>query len=185
MSERARLFFALDVPRSATDALHRLQGDLRPFAERFEPRFTKREQMHLTLKFLGEVDAKHVHELARVLEECAKDQRSFETSYEKLAVFPDPRRARVLVVELEPDARLSELARALDAATERLGVERERRPFRPHLTLARFKAPGNAAFLLESVSVPRTSLKLSELRLYESVRGEYVPRASVSLARRE
>jgi 2'-5' RNA ligase len=181
MSERARLFFALDVPKATTEALFQLQASLRPFAERFEPRFSRREQMHLTLKFLGDVETSHLDELVRITEDCARNHGAFDASFERLTVFPDTRRARVLVVELEPNPRLTTLATELDQAAERFGVARETRPFRPHLTLARFKAPGNARFLLESASVSRTSLRLSALRLYESRRGEYIPHASVSL----
>lgn len=181
MSERARLFFALDVPKAATETLFQLQATLRPFAERFEPRFSRREQMHLTLKFLGDVESSGLDELVELTRECAERHVAFDASFERIAVFPDARRARVLVVELDPNPHLTTLATELDHAAERFGVARESRPFRPHLTLARFAAPGNAHFLLESASVSRTSLRLSSLRLYESRRGEYIPRASVSL----
>jgi 2'-5' RNA ligase len=181
MSERARLFFALDVPKAATEPLFQLQASLRPLAERFEPRFSRREQMHLTLAFLGDVETSHLDELVRITEDCARHHAAIEARFERVAVFPDPRRARVLVVELEPNPRLTTLATELARAAERFGVPRETRAFRPHLTLARFKKPGNAQFLLDSASVSRTSLRLSALRLYESQRGEYIPHASVSL----
>jgi 2'-5' RNA ligase len=173
MPESARLFFALDVPKPAIDEVFQLQSRLRAFAERFDPRWTRREQVHLTLKFLGDVEISKLDELTRLTEECARDTRAFDVSFERLAAFPNARRARVLAIELSPDPRLAELATRLEQAVERFGIPRERRPFRPHLTLARFKTPGNAAFLLDSASLPRTSLRLNVLRLYQSLRGEY------------
>jgi len=159
-----------------------LQHQLRPFAERFEPRWCRREQLHLTLKFLGDVSTADIDELSRVTRDCAA-LRPFDAVLERVNVFPDARRARVLVVEVTPsDERLDELSRTLDERAARCGVERERRRFRPHLTLARFKSPGNAGFLLESAVLERAPLRLSVLALYQSTRSEYVPLASAVLA---
>jgi 2'-5' RNA ligase len=175
----ARLFFALDVPKPTLDALAETQRTLRPFAERFEPRWTRPEQMHLTLKFLGDVATESIGELSQLVAASEAPLAAFE----RVATFPDTRRARVLVVELKPsDERLADMARQLDERAAAFGVARERRPFRPHLTLARFKQPGNATFLLESAVLPAHVVRFSVLRLYQSTRGQYVPLASAQLA---
>jgi 2'-5' RNA ligase len=184
MADRARLFFALDLPHATSAALHELQRRSMPFAERFAPSWTRREKMHLTLCFLGDVDVEHVDGLSRAMQDCARDVHAFDVVPERLTTFPDTRRARVLVVELAADERLERFAAELGHAAERFGIPRERRPFRGHLTLARFKTPGNAAFLVEATSLALETARLSQLRLYESRGGEYIPKSSVSLATR-
>ena len=99
----------------------------------------------MTLKFLGWVDEATLDAVRGVVVDAAARHEPAGLALDRLGVFPGPTRARVLWVGLDdPSGLLASLAAALDAGFEPLGFEPERRPFRPHLTLARFKEPVRA-----------------------------------------
>src|SRR5438309_2789804 len=95
----------------------------------------KPEALHLTLKFIGEFPESKLQELKQAL--SALPSEPFEISFAGTGFFPTAKSARVFWVGINADARLQELASAIDDATAKLGVEREARAYTPHLTLAR------------------------------------------------
>ncbi len=178
-----RGFFALRVPDEVARALTESARALKPIAERFEPRWTRSTDMHLTLKFLGDVPDEAITELSEITRRRAAEHPPVEAMLDCVSAFPDTRRARVLVALVKAD--LDSLAKTLDDDAAGFGVERERRPFRPHLTMARFQRPGNAAFVVESARLEPVPFLLSELVLFQSRRSpkgaEYVAVASEKL----
>jgi RNA 2',3'-cyclic 3'-phosphodiesterase len=98
------------------------------------------EAMHLTLKFLGNVDEALLPEIERVMGEAAKGSRAFSLDVAGLGAFPDARAPRVLWTGLSGKADvLVDLAAGLDHRLERLGFSPEKKPLQPHLTLGRIK----------------------------------------------
>ena len=125
-----RLFFALDIDTEIreriaayVDTLRRVPGI----------RFMPPESYHVTLKFLGEVK-----ELEPV-QAAASNVRppAFDVAFRGAGFFPNDRAPRVFWAGINADDRLAALASKLDEALGQVGFEREERPFRPHLTLAR------------------------------------------------
>ncbi len=96
---------------------------------------------HLTLKFLGDLADARVPELAHALDKVAVRHRPFAMELGGIGAFPTLRRARVLWLGVEQEARLELLHHDVELACEGAGIEIEGRPFRPHLTLARIRAP--------------------------------------------
>src|SRR2546430_12500135 len=100
------------------------------------------ENVHLTLKFLGQVREARAAELVAALAGATSGFAPFEASVEGLGAFPTPLRARVIWAGVGRGAEpLVELAGRVDAALAALGFEREARPFAPHFTLGRVRAP--------------------------------------------
>ncbi len=169
MHELARTFFALPVPDGPLEALIAAQTRMkRADTGRLPLRFTRAEQLHVTLKFLGYVSRDRIPELAAAGERLAGQCPIIETQMTGVIAFGRPNRARALVVEIAAHPSLSRLADELEAAVEPLGIAREERAFRPHVTLARIKRPGNARDLLEAAKLEPLALSFTELRLYES-----------------
>ena len=96
-------------------------------------------RVHLTLKFLGEQEDAVVESLARALDGAAQRHRRFDMRIAGVGAFPNFRRARVVWMGVDRDARLELLHHDVELACERLGFDVEGRPFRPHLTLARVR----------------------------------------------
>lgn len=137
--EEIRAFVAIGLP----DEVRRGLAGLRKELQRDEHRFVKwvdPDGVHLTLKFLGNVPAGRVTEIARAIEVAAKAVSPFELEVSGLGVFPNLGQVRVLWVGIGGEVdRLKELQRGIDIELAALGFAREDRPFVPHLTLARVR----------------------------------------------
>ena len=98
------------------------------------------EAIHLTLKFLGDIDEATLPDLERALAAVMRGMPRFSVQVGGVGAFPDERAPRVLWVGLtDPEQALARLARTVETALEPLGFLREGRPFSPHLTMARIK----------------------------------------------
>jgi 2'-5' RNA ligase len=132
-----RLFVAIDLPDDILDALQRLQGRLRPLAR---ISWTRRETWHLTTKFIGEWPEGRLAEIEAALRGLAASE-PIPLAVRGLGFFPNPRSPRVFWAGIEAPPSLGQLARETEQALAELGIERERRPYSPHLTLARIREP--------------------------------------------
>ena len=101
-------------------------------------RWSRPENIHLTLKFLGEVREEVLTGLCAALEELCEHHAAFDAGLAGLGAFPSARRAQILWAGIGMGSNeLRSLATDLDAAMAPLGFEREKRPYTPHLTLGR------------------------------------------------
>jgi len=130
-----RLFVALELPPAVRAALGEVSARLRPRAGR-GVRWTDPAGIHLTLKFIGEIEAAAVQAIRRALAGIRADN-SVEVAFRGLGWFPNARHPRVLWVGVEARSGLGELAAEIERVLEPLGIARETRKFQPHLTLAR------------------------------------------------
>ena len=138
---QVRVFVALDLPQPAKDLLNhtmlRLQETLPGGI-----RWVRPDGIHLTLKFLGDVDAGMVEPLLGAMGNVATlaDHSNFDLELTRLGMFPNVREPRVLWAGVGGDmAALNRLQQSVDEAISGLGFPPERRPFRPHLTLGRVR----------------------------------------------
>ncbi|MCQ1539105.1 RNA 2',3'-cyclic phosphodiesterase [Methanocalculus taiwanensis] len=129
-----RAFVAIDLVASLREAFSLVQEPLKTCSGRLA--IVDPSLLHITLKFLGEVPADQVRGVGEVL-------HSVESSPFTLRICGissnNPKRPRVIWAVVEDGGRTGALANEIDAALEPLGFSREKRPFRPHITLARVK----------------------------------------------
>ena len=128
-----RLFFALELPPPLREHLVRVQNVLRPLLPRMS--WTKAENLHLTLTFLGEVDDGRVPHLVDAAGACPMKPVLLRPA--GLSLLPPGRPFRVLAVALAEDENLTALQACLEDRLATLGFEREGRRYHPHVTLAR------------------------------------------------
>ena len=137
-----RLFVALDLPDDVRERIHDLVSAVRPLASNV--RWVDPESFHVTLKFMGEQPESRLDEFESALSRVHVNE--FELIFRGCGFFPNPKSARVLWVGIEAGEQLSKLASELDSRLAAVGIEKEKRAFSPHLTLARAKdgsgAPG-------------------------------------------
>ncbi|GBC98364.1 RNA 2',3'-cyclic phosphodiesterase [bacterium HR17] len=106
------------------------------------------ENLHLTLKFLGEVPEGQITEIVAALGAVARATPAFTFTVRGVGGFPDLRRPRVLWVGVDAPRELLQLHRMVEAAMERLGFPPEKRAFHPHITLGRVKTFNGLAAVL-------------------------------------
>ena len=166
-----RLFFAIELGDALQDLLDETTAPLR--AEAPELAWVGRDHRHLTLKFLGDVDEASAPKLIEAADVAATRHRPLEMSVRDVGAFPNFRRARVVWIGVEQEPRLELLHHDLEVACEQAGFEVEGRPFRPHITLARVRAPLPAeraralARVARTVRV-KTMVPVERITLFES-----------------
>jgi RNA 2',3'-cyclic 3'-phosphodiesterase len=138
-----------------------------------EVRWVAPDNIHLTIKFLGDIEPSRVVPIANALEQALKLFPRFTINAKGLGVFPGIRRPRVLWVGLE-GGPLVKLATQVEAALEPLGFAREERGFQPHLTIGRWRRfDGPAKNLLEELERWKShdygSSKVEAVTLFQSV----------------
>jgi 2'-5' RNA ligase len=128
-----RLFVAIDLPPAQRDRIQSICSGLPG------TRWTPAGQIHLTLRFIGEVDDSLFRQITDTLAKIRTEPLTL--TIKGLGHFPPRRLPRVLWVGLEKNDRLLQLRNRIETALVRIGLEPEERKFAPHITIARFKNP--------------------------------------------
>jgi RNA 2',3'-cyclic 3'-phosphodiesterase len=139
-----RLFVALEIPVAVREQLAALMKGLaarETCSPRNKARWVRAENFHVTLKFLGETDPAKLDAIVAALPAVHSEQ-PMGLRFRGLGFFPNEKHPRVLWVGIEAPPSLAVLAADIDTHVAKLGFEREKRAFTPHLTLARFEPPG-------------------------------------------
>jgi len=136
-----RSFLAIDVPPEVLSDISGIQAGLRKTLQG-AIRWVRPEGMHLTLKFFGDVSENDIAVVSRIVGEHVKGIGPFSLHLQNLGVFPDINRPRVLWLGIGGDVEaLVNFQKSMDQILHGSGYAEEKRPFRPHLTLARIKEP--------------------------------------------
>jgi 2'-5' RNA ligase len=149
-----RLFFAVnlvdEVKQGIQDAIDRFPVQNPPW------RWVSGGNLHITLKFLGEMEESSIATLVGAAKQACAEMNRFTLSFASFGAFPSLQKPRVLFYRAAAGgAELERLAAALDQALNRAaGIGREKRPFRSHITIARLKTPLPGALLAQLESVP-------------------------------
>lgn len=166
-----RTFVAVPLSAEVRSLLDVLQGKLRSFGA--DVKWTAVPSIHLTLKFLGEIDPAILPRLAALLKTAASSQRPFELRAGGLGGFPDLRRPRVIWCGLAGDIPLLELLqKSVERACLEAGFPLEERAFQPHLTLGRVRGKSNLQQLLDYIRIGSTlecGFNVTEFNIYQSV----------------
>jgi 2'-5' RNA ligase len=136
-----RTFVAVEmspqVRSRAADLVERLR------VSQVKATWIKPDNMHLTLKFLGDTPENLIADVAQELTEAARGQQPFTIRVAGAGAFPDTRRPRTVWIGVQEGRQeICELAGRIEAALTRLGIRRERRSYSPHLTIARVRGSG-------------------------------------------
>jgi 2'-5' RNA ligase len=133
-----RTFIALEIPSNIQGGIYKATSDLRRDTGLLV-RWVPAENMHLTLKFLGDISPANVELLTQMIRAEADSCPCFDIQMMSLGSFPSPKRPRVIYVGIQGHAELETLQRGVESAVHRLGYGSEERIFSPHLTIGRVK----------------------------------------------
>jgi len=158
-----RSFIAVEIPDDVQEQLGRIAGKLRDSGAKV--RWARPENIHLTLKFLGDVDDNDIPKVCDVMRESVEGLKPFDVRIAGLGTFPPNGPPRVVWAGIAGDTEpLIALAEDLDARlVEAIGVPGEHRKFHPHLTLGRVKSTRGAQPLRDAM----TALEPVDLGLFQ------------------
>jgi 2'-5' RNA ligase len=134
-----RTFIAVNLPPEIRRAIFDGAAAVRELLA--GARWVSAENIHLTLKFLGQVEEARLVAVSDALDEVARAHRSFLLTVEAMGVFPNSRSPRVVWAGIRAEPRLELLHHDVERACEAVGFPVEGRAFRPHMTLSRVKEP--------------------------------------------
>ena len=132
-----RAFIAIDLSNEIYQNLNKVIQDLKEGMGRVPVRWVPAKNIHLTIKFLGDVSVGNLDLLIEIIQSEANRHPSLDLSVGGLGTFPSIRRPRVIWVGVKAPIELDALHRGIETEMARLGYAPEDRPFFPHLTLGR------------------------------------------------
>lgn len=138
MTQNIRSFIACPLPENVIESLSAIQEELKK--KRFSVRWVNPENIHLTIKFLGDIQQDRVSDLSGCLNETAMQFRQFPVSLKGLGVFPTIRRPGVIWAGIGGNVEgLMEMQKQVEAVLAEMGFPKEEKKFKAHLTLGRIK----------------------------------------------
>jgi len=163
-----RVFIAADLPNELREQLAKVQRELDPLTR--AARWVAPASIHITLKFIGEVPEKRIETIDTVL--TGLTWKSFTVTVRGVGFFPGNRSPRVFWAGMESPT-MQNLAEKLDARLESYGFEKEKRAFRPHITLARARTSRMDSSLVTAASRYAEqafgSFSVDRIYLFESI----------------
>lgn len=168
-----RLFIAIELSDEIKNAVAQIQSHLKYSGA--DVKWVEKDNIHLTLKFLGEVSEEKCEEVKAALDSAAKETKPFEINLKDIGAFPKIEFPRVIWAGLDKGAAESTaVAKNIDEVLSRIGFQKETRSFAAHLTIGRVRSPKNKAALEEKVetanheTLPAISQTISSVILFQS-----------------
>jgi 2'-5' RNA ligase len=134
-----RTFIAIELPEQIRDALAKLEDRFKKTGA--DVKWVEPKNIHLTLKFLGEIDDEQLVKISEILEEVTGNKKCFQIRICSIGAFPKINYPRVIWMGIDiGDKETKELARELEKKISELGILKERRPFSSHITIGRTRS---------------------------------------------
>lgn len=170
-SATIRAFIAIELPPAVIALLGKVQQDLKSL--RVGARWVRPENIHLTLKFLGNIDPPEAENICGAMTAAAKGVAPLTLAVGGVGVFPDLKRPRVIWAGLGGKIQpLLELQRNLEDRLADVGFPKEKRSFKGHLTLGRFKEPADPATIRRAMAeysvMPSEQFEARRIVLFKS-----------------
>ena len=134
-----RIFIAAQIDPGTQNKLHAILSKRKNDQRLF--RLTPPENLHITLKFIGEATQTQIESLRSIVKEAGHAFMPPAMQFSGGGVFPAVSRARILWIGLDPGNGLNSLVEAIETGCEAIGFPREKKPFHPHVTLGRITRP--------------------------------------------
>ena len=170
--ESWRTFIAIELPAGVRDRIAQHVRVLRQQVPDVRASWVREENLHLTLKFLGDVPVDNIQKLSDAAASAAAAIDPFALSIVGCGAFPTHGQPKVLWIGIEDEqCNLIQLQQRLEDECARIGFARESRRFHPHLTIARVRSPKGSrrlAQLHEDAQFPAQHVSVSEIVLFRS-----------------
>ena len=166
-----RAFIAVEIDNQTKQKISDLISNLKK--SKADIKWITEGQMHLTLKFLGNIDNGRVQEISGALSSISHNVKPFEITLSDIGAFPNLNRPRVIWAGIAKGAEyLKTISEKIETGLEKLGFEKEDREFNPHFTLGRVKTSKDLTelkkLLNETQFNSENEIKINELVLFQS-----------------
>lgn len=172
MKETWRVFCAVELPDVVRARLQNHINRLREVVPEVAASWTGVENIHLTLKFFGNVAVDRIPRISEAASRVVKEFGSFQIGVGSTGVFPKPSRPQVLWIGVsDPSGKLLELQRRLETECARERFPKDDRAFKPHLTIARIRRPDGARRLADAhlqIEFHPRELRINEIIVFRS-----------------
>lgn len=164
--DKGRVFVAVIPPCEIITYIDEIETELKNFHWNRHVKWVKKSNIHMTFKFIGEIDRLKFPEIEKRLSESLNHLKGFEVSCGDFVLFPNRFRPRVLGLEVKSDI-LTDVSQRIENNLKKAGIKKEKREFRGHITLGRFKKS-----LKNSINIKykpqKRSFYINEILLVES-----------------
>jgi 2'-5' RNA ligase len=173
-----RSFIAIELPGEVKASLAGIQQSLKKSGA--DIRWVKTDNIHLTLKFLGDIEEKSVASIIQMLKGTCKNHKVFSIEISNIGTFPVKRSPRVLWAGINDHGELMKLQLEIDKGMASLGFEPEKRVFSPHLTFGRFRSSRGRGALMEKIDmIKHDSFGLFDVRSIYLIKSDLNPSGAV------
>ncbi|MFZ3071931.1 MAG: RNA 2',3'-cyclic phosphodiesterase [Thermodesulfobacteriota bacterium] len=154
-----RAFIAIEIPEEIKKEISSIQDELKKSLGKTPGiSWARPATTHLTLKFLGDVPEEKIGDIEEALRLSTRGIKAFTVSVTGIGGFPNLENPRVLWAGIQESAELENLHVAMENSLYAVGFEKDEKPFRPHLTLARIKSPVEGKKLSKAIKELRTDI---------------------------
>jgi 2'-5' RNA ligase len=155
-----RSFIGIPLTNDARETIYKIYPDIKNL------KFTKKENLHITVKFLGEVKEEKIEKIKEAIEESCNDITKFKISSNRLSAFPSLTYARVIWANvIEGVSIIEKIYKKLEKILEKTGFKKEDRKYIPHITIARAKT---GVDITDYLSKFEMNSEVNEIVLYRS-----------------
>lgn len=160
-----RIFIAIDLPKEIKDYLFELQKQIQKQLD-VKVKWTAKKNLHLTLKFLGDISEQQLTQLKKHLQQITF--KKFEASLNQIGFFPSSAKPRILWVDLHPPTNIINLQQLIDQET--LFISTREQEFKTHLTLGRIKLIKNKETIksLQKIKIQNKKTTITKFQLMQS-----------------
>jgi 2'-5' RNA ligase len=149
-----RSFIAIELPREIKENIDKGTEGLKSTGA--DVKWVKADNLHLTLKFLGNTPERYLHNIKDRLESVAKLHNKFDIRISGVGVFPNTKNLRVVWIGIKDSEMILKLQRDIDESLKEFGFEIEDREFKPHLTIGRVRSHKNKDILIKELATLKT-----------------------------
>ena len=136
---KIRTFICIELPDSIRTKLGEIQTEMKTLGS--SVRWTRSDGIHLTLKFLGDVEKQNIEQIVEQTIEASRIHSPAKIEVKESGAFPDFKKPRVFWIGVhDPNGALARLQMAIDTKLDKIGFKKEQRRFSPHLTIGRVKS---------------------------------------------
>jgi 2'-5' RNA ligase len=167
-----RIFIAVEVSEEIRKAI--FEQSRKVFSALDNIKIVAPENLHITLKFLGNTRDQDIGKIIDAIKEAASSHRSFDyTLEERIGAFPSTGRARIAFIGIREDGNnITGLYESIEEKLSHLGIAKEKRSFHPHVTIARIRKPSDIGSVeWDPVSLRNYDPEASSVTMFESILG--------------
>lgn len=162
-----RCFVAFSIPKNVKDSLLKVQDELKLANPDIKVAWTKPEQWHITMQFLGEIDVALVPQIKQTVNQIIPKYRSFRFYLDGIDIFPNKFNPRIIVIKVKDETgEAIKFQKELFNKLKNLDLELDDKPWSPHITLGRVKSLGSKLEL--SAVVEKVECNVDVVELVES-----------------